>query len=68
MRYTKPMCSCIDIDGDRAAALVLWDFDRYLAEQLDAGELTEAELRTLERIREQLHRLVTDANGAELAA
>ena len=63
------MCSCTN-HKDRVpeAASVLWDFDRYLGEQLEAGKLTEAELRALERVREQLHRLVIDANGAELAA
>jgi hypothetical protein len=50
------------------AASVLWDFDQYLAEQLKAGQLTEAEIRTLERARDRLHRLVNDAHGSELAA
>lgn len=69
MSYNRGMCVCVrHREQVPAAAVVLWDFDRYLGEQLQAGQLTEAEARALRRARDRLHRLVIDANGAELAA
>lgn len=47
---------------------VLWDFDRYLEEQLVKGALNTDQIRTLKMARERLHRLVTDHHGADVAA
>lgn len=47
---------------------ILWDYDQYLAERLKQGGLTKAEARALEEAREQLHRLIKDHQGGELAA
>jgi len=67
------MVVCINHTLDQSskvppAALVLWDFDRYLAERLERGGLTEAEAQELERARERLHRLVNDLHREEIAA
>lgn len=66
--HVLSLCTPSDRTPVPLAASVLWDFDQYLAEQLKAGQLTEAEIRTLERARDRLHRLVNDAHGSELAA
>lgn len=59
MSYIRVMCS---------VCLILWDYDQYLAKRLKQEGLTKAEARALEEAREQLHRLVKDHQGGELAA